>query len=63
MPSKKYSLEEFRIALSDRNLTAVARKTGLSSLTIQNIVNKKADYMSLRTHDKLVAYLFPEDEK
>ena len=63
MATKRYSLEEFRAALTDRRLSVVAKKTGLSSLTVQNIANGKADYMSMRTHDKLAAYLFPDGEK
>lgn len=58
MPEKKYTLEEFRAALADRRLSIVAKKTGLSGLTVQNIANGKANYMSMRTHDKLAGYLF-----
>jgi len=63
MSTKRYSLEEFRESLTDRRLSVVAKKTKLSSLTVQNIANGKADYISMKTHDKLAAYLFPEAEK
>ena len=51
-----YTLEEIRILLEDRNVQAIARKTGLSPRTIYYIRNggKRA---TLETVQKLWAYL------
>ena len=51
-------LNRIREALSDRRLARVAARTGLHENTIRAIVNKKYEFPSLTTIEKLTDYLF-----
>jgi hypothetical protein len=51
-------LDRIRAALSDRRLARVAARTGLHENTIRAIVNKKNEFPSLTTIEKLTDYLF-----
>jgi transcriptional regulator with XRE-family HTH domain len=56
------TIEQIKIRLSDRNLSAVAKKTGLSRQTISGIANGTAQKPSYETVKILSDYLEASDE-
>lgn len=55
-----YSLDEIRDALQDRNISAVAERTGIHKMTIYNLINNKTN-ISFSTYKALVNYLFGDN--
>ena len=51
------SLEEIEIRLKDRNLSEVARQTGLAPPTIWRVANGKANNIGYLTVQKISDYL------
>jgi transcriptional regulator with XRE-family HTH domain len=51
------TLEQVKAALSDRNLTEVARRTGLSYPTVQGIASGKTENPSYQSVERLAQYL------
>jgi hypothetical protein len=59
---KIYSLDEVKEALEDRNIRLGAQRVGVHEQTLYNIVWGKSG-MSRQTYEKLVPYLFGNNEK
>ena len=51
------SREEFKAALSDRNLSEVARRIGVSTMTISNLATGKIEKVGLSMRAKITDYL------
>ena len=57
---KVMTREEFKTALSDKNLSEVARRLGVSTMTISNLANGKIEKVGLSLRSKVTNYLLGE---
>ena len=58
MDLSNVTMERIRTALKDRNLARVAMSTGLHENTIRAIASGKNNNPHMTTYEKLVKYLF-----
>jgi len=57
------TIEDIKEAMKDRNATVVAEKIGIHRQTIYDIMSGKRNSVNFATYQKLVDYLFPDQEK
>jgi hypothetical protein len=62
MDLNNVTMERIRVALNDRNLAKVAVSTGLHENTIRSIAAGKNNNPHMTTYEKLVKYLFGNQE-
>lgn len=55
-----YTMDEIRVALSDRVISIVAKNTGIHQETLYNIAKNRQKGMQFRTYEILVNYLFSD---
>lgn len=56
-----YTIEQIKEKLTDKKISVISERTGLSRQEIYNVKNGKN--ISFATYEKLVHYLFPEENK
>lgn len=58
---KHYTIEEIKNKMADRNLREMASRIGISEGTLYNL-GKKGSTINLTTYEKIVEYLFGDQE-
>ena len=56
-----YTIEQIKEKLTDKKISVISERTGLSRQEIYNVKNGKN--ISFATYEKLVHYLFPDENK
>lgn len=60
--ARKYSVEDVKEKMADRNATKVAKAIGITQAAMSGFLAGRFN-LSLANFEKLVDYLYPEEEK